>query len=194
MKIKEFIENRTCEQQAVQRYILRHPELFDGHAVRQGKELELDDVAVRFLEKKYPLAAPVQVVNGVPRREYDSLNAKYQRALEDGKRLAELYAVSQKELREKTEAVLLLESAEQKVAQLEEENKTLSDVADINFQEAEKAKKEAAELKKEIERLKRDNEALEKRTLADYLKGMFRRSKEKTNEKESVNRGTEEAD
>lgn len=134
MTIKEFIKNRTCERQAVQRYILRHPELFDGHIVKQGKEFDLDDVAVRILAEKYPLAKPVQVIQGIPQEDYDALDRKYQKALEDGMQLAKEYAKITKWQAEKAQEIaaadqrtLQLKAANDAVKALEAQNRDLSD-------------------------------------------------------------------
>ena len=62
MKISEFIKGRRVERQALTRYINRHSELFAGHIVKNGKEIELDDVAVEILNNKYPLQQLVQIV------------------------------------------------------------------------------------------------------------------------------------
>ena len=62
MKTSEFIKGRRVERQALTRYSKRHSELFAGHIVKNGKEIELDDVAVEILNNKYPLQQLVQIV------------------------------------------------------------------------------------------------------------------------------------
>ena len=62
MKTSEFIKGRRVERQALTRYINRHSELFADHIVKNGKEIELDDVAVEILNNKYPLQQLVQIV------------------------------------------------------------------------------------------------------------------------------------
>lgn len=73
MKIKDFLQGREVERQAVTRYINRHNEVFETHVKKVGKELELDDVAIAELEKIYPLPSPVNIVNGIPQEEYIKL-------------------------------------------------------------------------------------------------------------------------
>lgn len=60
--ISEFLEGRNVERQAVTRYINRHKEDFDGHTSKSGREIELDETAVRLLEAKYPIPAPVEII------------------------------------------------------------------------------------------------------------------------------------
>ena len=55
MRIKDFIIGRNVELQAVQKYIIRHPELFEGHIDKSERNMDLDEVAVDLLNKKYPL-------------------------------------------------------------------------------------------------------------------------------------------
>lgn len=83
MIITEFLEGRTVERQAVTRYIERHPEEFNGHISKKGREIDLDDIAIAILDKKYPLAKPIQVINGVDPEEYNMLQKKYMAALEE---------------------------------------------------------------------------------------------------------------
>lgn len=82
MTVTEFLAGRTVERQAVTRYIERHPEEFANHTSKNGKEIVLDDVAVEILDKKYPLAKPVQVIEGVAPEEHEKLYKKYTAALE----------------------------------------------------------------------------------------------------------------
>ena len=67
MKISEFLQGRSVARQAVTRYINRHDEMFKNHVKKDGKELDLDMVAIEALEKIYPLKMPVNVIGGVPK-------------------------------------------------------------------------------------------------------------------------------
>nr|WP_181365797.1 hypothetical protein [Butyrivibrio fibrisolvens]AAA99530.1 putative plasmid recombination protein [Butyrivibrio fibrisolvens]prf//2120283A recombination protein [Butyrivibrio fibrisolvens] len=69
MTITEFAESRQVQPQAISRYIGRHPEKFNGHTEKKGKTVELDDIALEFLEKKYPLPAPVQIIEDTESRQ-----------------------------------------------------------------------------------------------------------------------------
>lgn len=69
MTVTEFLEGRTVERQAVTRYIERHSEDFQGHTSKKGREIELDEVAVGILEKKYPLQSLVQVIEDKESRQ-----------------------------------------------------------------------------------------------------------------------------
>lgn len=68
MKVLEFIQGRYVQHQAVLRYINRHNNLFKGHIKRVGKELILDDIAVKILENKYP--KPLYTIEDYQKLEY----------------------------------------------------------------------------------------------------------------------------
>lgn len=70
MKISEFLQGRSVARQAVTRYINRHDETFKNHVKKNGKELDLDMVAIEALEKIYPLEMPVNVIDGVPKESF----------------------------------------------------------------------------------------------------------------------------
>lgn len=70
MKITEFLQGRNVARQAVTRYINRHDEIFKNHVKKDGKELNLDMVAIEALEKIYPLEMPVNVIDGVPKESF----------------------------------------------------------------------------------------------------------------------------
>lgn len=69
MKISEFVIGRNVEKQAVYRYLNRHEELL-SKCSKEGKELEIPDEVVVELEKQYPLAKPVVVINGIPEEQH----------------------------------------------------------------------------------------------------------------------------
>lgn len=69
MTVTEFLEGRTVERQAVTRYIERHSDEFQGHTSKKGREIELDEVAVGILEKKYPLQSLVEVIEDKESRQ-----------------------------------------------------------------------------------------------------------------------------
>jgi predicted RNase H-like nuclease (RuvC/YqgF family) len=70
LKISEFLQGRSVARQAVTRYINRHDETFKNHVKKEGKELDLDMVAIEALEKIYPLEMPVNVIDGVPKESF----------------------------------------------------------------------------------------------------------------------------
>lgn len=73
MTVGDFLNGRLAERQAVTRYINRHPEIFDGHVTKVGKELDLDDFAVEQLGKQYPLIDSLAIIKGVPQEEHDKV-------------------------------------------------------------------------------------------------------------------------
>lgn len=89
MKISEFIEGRNINYDTVRMYIKRNSKLFKGHIGRSGN-LDLDDIAVHLLEEKYPLAAPIQVIQDTAARDrLQALQDKYILLLEENNRLTQ---------------------------------------------------------------------------------------------------------
>ena len=77
MNITEFAENRNIDRNAVSMYIRRHEKEFSGHIKQVGKTIELDNTALELLDKKYPLPAPVEVVEDRESREKLLLAQEY---------------------------------------------------------------------------------------------------------------------
>jgi predicted transcriptional regulator len=119
MKITEFLEGRDTERQAVTRYINRHNEIFNGHIEKVGKELELDAVAVKELEKAYPLPKPVQVVNGVPKDEFIRVQKELINSKDVINELRSRLMEAQEQISEAKANAILLEDKRQLVAELE---------------------------------------------------------------------------
>lgn len=60
MTIKEFCGVRpNIQVPSVIKYMKRNSELFEGHISGSGQQTELDDVAIRLLEEKYPMSMEV---------------------------------------------------------------------------------------------------------------------------------------
>jgi predicted transcriptional regulator len=119
MKVTEFLEGRDTERQAVTRYINRHNEIFNGHIEKVGKELELDAVAVKELEKAYPLPKPVQVVNGVPKDEFIRVQKELINSKDVINELRSRLMEAQEQISEAKANAILLEDKRQLVAELE---------------------------------------------------------------------------
>lgn len=69
MLIGEFVLGRNIEKQAVYRYLTRHKDLIEKCS-KKGKELDIPDDVIKILDEKYPLAKPVEIINGVPEEEH----------------------------------------------------------------------------------------------------------------------------
>lgn len=69
MTITEFAHSRNQQPQTISRYISRHSE-FDNHTKKVGKNVELDDEALKLLDEVYPLPKPVTIINGIPEEEH----------------------------------------------------------------------------------------------------------------------------
>lgn len=68
MKIQEFIKDRNINYSTVFQYIKRNEKLFSGH-IGSSKKIELDDIAIEILDKKYPLPNPVQIIEDTAAKE-----------------------------------------------------------------------------------------------------------------------------
>ena len=115
MKLKDFAKEHNLDNQTVSRYINRHKELFDQHAIKEGQNIILDDVALEILGKKYPFPEPVVVQDQAAREKLLEVTEKYAAAME--------------------KITLLIQS---KQRFLEEENKNLTDDLDRTEQELRK--------------------------------------------------------
>jgi hypothetical protein len=69
MTITDFAVSRGIQSQTVSIYIRRHFEEFKGHTKKNGKSVELDEIALQILEEQYPLPAPVQVIEDTESRQ-----------------------------------------------------------------------------------------------------------------------------
>ena len=136
MKIKDFIEGRNVTYQTVRKYIMNHPELFNGH-IGKANNIVLDDIALHLLEDKYPFPEPVQVIHDKEARDkLQEITEKYAAAMEKITALTE------------QNAQLLVIQSKQRF--LEEENESLSDMID-------ERDRELQHIKKELEKAEADN-------------------------------------
>lgn len=121
MTTSEFIAGRDVDRQAVTRYINRHPEIFEGHTQKVGKEIDLDDTAIAALNEQYPLAKPVTVIQGVPEEEYIKLQAELTEAYKRLYTLSERLSEAQEQIAMAKATQLLLEDKEQRIEEQKEE-------------------------------------------------------------------------
>lgn len=69
MKVVDFAKQRGTDPDTITRYIKRHPEPFEGHTSFDGNKMVVDDIALKLLEEKYPLPAPVEVIKDTKSQE-----------------------------------------------------------------------------------------------------------------------------
>ena len=124
MKISEFIQGRDVEKQSVYRYLKRHDELM-SKCQKDGKELELPPDVVAELEKQYPLAKPVVIINGLSQEEERELREKLQRTQEMLVAMQNELVNTKLQLAEKEKAEFLLELKEEKIEELIKEVETM---------------------------------------------------------------------
>ncbi len=125
LNISEFLKGREVKPNTLSNYIARHPELFEGHVKREGKNTFLDDEAVRILEEKYPLAKPVVIINGLSQEEERELREKLQRTQEMLVAMQNELVNTKLQLAEKEKAEFLLELKEEKIEELTKEVETM---------------------------------------------------------------------
>lgn len=125
LNISEFLKGREVKPNTLSNYIARHPEQFEGHVKREGKNTFLDDEAVRILEEKYPLAKPVVIINGLSQEEERELREKLQRTQEMLVAMQNELVNTKLQLAEKEKAEFLLELKEEKIEELTKEVETM---------------------------------------------------------------------
>lgn len=142
MNISEFAESRNLQSQTVSIYIRRHPEQFDGHTSRDGKSVELDEVALDLLDKAYPLPQPVEIIKDT--EILKALSATQRELTEAQKVIISLQA----QIQEKSDLIsaaqanqLLLEVKEEELHAKDELNMELQRRAEAAEAELDKLKK-----------------------------------------------------
>ena len=130
MTIAEFCEGRNVDAQAIRKYIERHPEDFNGHTGKKGREITLDEIALEILEKKYPLPQLVQIIEDTEslkklnklQEEYIKLQNKWnEQSLLIAQAEAQKVLLEDKELQLQKEQERA-EKLEQELARAKEEN------------------------------------------------------------------------
>lgn len=99
----KFAEERNEKPDTIRKYINRRKDEFEGHIRIIGKQMELDEVAVKLLEEKYPLPKPIEIVQGVNPDDYMEV-------LEQLNKAKDLVIQLQKELQTKTEQIAAAEA------------------------------------------------------------------------------------
>lgn len=144
--LKDYARDQNVSYEAIRKQIKRYSKELSGHIIRDGRQQMLDEVAVEFLNDKRQ-KNPVVVVQ----QDKDALIEQLQ---SETKELLLEVTKLQKEIIHSKEEKLLLSEKIATVELLEEKLQNYEDIAEINRQEAERAKAEAAALRSENERLK----------------------------------------
>lgn len=121
MTITAFLQGREVERQAVTRYINRHPEIFEGHTRKEGKEIDLDEYAVDYLAELYPLIKPVTLIQGVPQEDYIKIQGELIEAHRRLYTLSERLSEAQGQLSMANATQMLLEDKERLVDEQKQE-------------------------------------------------------------------------
>lgn len=158
MYIAEFASSRNVDSQAVQKYVNRHEEEFKNHVFKNGKYLNLDDEAIKILDKTYPIPKPVQIINGVDPNEYENL----QKQLISAK---DLVIALKDQIQAQTEKISVGESAK---LLLEEKKNQVSELKS-------ELKEQKSKLESDIDELKRKNEELQNQLQAEQSKPWWKK-------------------
>lgn len=134
-KIVDFVSERGIQKSAVQMYIKRHPELFDGHIRIEGNAQIADREALSILEKKYPLPKPVEIIT-----DTESLQLLADERKKNQELLALIAEMKEQVAVAKTQQIML----EDKQRQIEEQRLLLTSLN-------EQKNSTESELRKEIE-------------------------------------------
>ncbi len=167
ISLKDYATRNNVSYEAVRKQVARYKKELEGHIIKDNRTQFLDEEAVAFLDSKRE-KSPIIVMQQDKDERIKGLEEENKGLLQRVVILQEKQLQLQEELTAQkllaaktSEAEERATVAEQKAAEMEialtsaeEENKTLSDVAEINAQEADQAKKEAEELRAELERLK----------------------------------------
>lgn len=148
MTITEFCRGREVDSQAVRRYMERHPEVFEGHTGKKGREITLDDEAFQVLEQKYPLPRPVQIINGVD-------PADYEEALKKIGQLQEKIIMMQQARQEDIQKIAAAEASQMLLEEKSEALRELKEECDSERKKRSEAELEAALLQKEVNSFKK---------------------------------------
>lgn len=170
MTINEFIKDRNVDPQAVRRYIERHPEEFENHLGKKGREIDLDEVAVEILDKKYPMQQIIQVVEDSEsltklEKTQDLLFLAYQ----EKEQVYRDFVLLQKELNEKADLIAHAEYHEQSMKIKDEVIATKQQMLDDRELQLQKERERNQKAEQEIEKLKQE--------LAKFKPTMFGRYK-----------------
>lgn len=171
MKISEFIRGKNVNYDTVRRYINRNPEMFKGHVGRANK-IELDDIAVQLLEKKYPFPEPVQVIQDQEAREkLQEVTEKYAAAMEKITALTEQNAqllVIQSKQRFLEEEI---KERDQELLRLQRENENWMHTFKSQEREIYEYEADLKESNKQIAELRSQLEREKNKTWWDKLRG-----------------------
>ena len=167
ISLKDYAKQNNISYEAVRKQVARYKKELEGHIIKDNRTQFLDEEAVAFLDARRE-KSPVVIIQQDKDDRIKGLEEENKTLLQRVALLQERQLQMQEELTAQkllaaktTEAEARASEAERKAAEMEmaltsaeEENKTLADIAEINAQEAERAKAEAAELRERLEAYK----------------------------------------
>lgn len=179
MTIKQFIaEGRHAQAQAINRYILNHSDIFEGHVFKEGKELEFDHEAYEILDKQYPLISITEF--GVPEAEVEKMKQTFLAELlkekaekeEILKRLTESMEEANELKGLKFQTELLISEKDkmaEKLATTESELHTVKVQYDVDKQKFEEVKQKLEDTQKTLEQSQEEVDRLKNRGFFERL-------------------------
>ena len=168
ISLKDYAKNKNISYEAVRKQVARFAEDLGEHLIKDGRQQFLDEEAVAFLDERRK-KNPVVIYEVAKDEEIDRLKEEKERIL------LELAGVQKQLIQEQQKNALLIEenkkiflleadneSARKEVSEISKRLKAAEDIADINAQEAEEAKKKAADLQLQIEEKEKESETLQR--------------------------------
>lgn len=162
MTVLEFCNVRNIQTQTVLKYIQRNPDLFEGHTIKKGQSVELDDTALSILEGKYPIPPEIiPAANVELLAELDRAKNRIIQLQDDAIAREKLLAKAELDKLMLEERSVQLLEAKSTVAELQGEAASLHEqvgslTAQLEASQAEvaRAQEEAARASQEAERLR----------------------------------------
>ena len=180
ISLKEYARVKSISYEAVRQQVARYRDELGEHLIKDGRQQYLDEAAVAFLDERRQ-KNPVVIYQENKDEELERLRENYQATLEalsDAReriiaqqdKIYELRAADQKimlleatskaaeeraalAIQGKLEVELALKDSEEQRAAAEQHAQAAEDVAEINAQEAARAKAEAEDLRAKLEQI-----------------------------------------
>ena len=164
-KVSEFSRKYVIDRNTLTAYIRRHPEIFEGHTQRKGRDIVIDEVAETELEKAYR----PQIVINTPDPALIEAQKKIDELLE---RIVMLQTELMNREHDNAELSRKLIEAEMQKKLLEDTQSKLQNAENDRLQAVTKlheAEVQASADKVEMEHLRAENDRLKHRSLLQRI-------------------------
>lgn len=132
-RLSDFAKERGIHRDTISQYIRRNEKLFEGHIQTVDKWLEVDEIGIQLLSKKYPI--PVEVYQENPHTQQKLLDTTLELAAERKKNNILLERLEQQALTiAQAESIQLLLDDTKDRLKVSEERLELSEKAKVELQ------------------------------------------------------------